>query len=68
MSADGALTAAQTSWFTVQAALLAVGIVGVVTWARLKSSVTVLAMTAPIVIVAELVGRIASSTIRTLPM
>lgn len=29
MSADGALTAAQTSWFTAQAALLAVGIIGV---------------------------------------
>lgn len=68
MSADGALTAAQTSWFTAQAALLAVGIVGVVTWARLKSSVTVLAMTALIVIVAELVGRIAFYNLWTLPM
>ncbi|MET6679512.1 dimethyl sulfoxide reductase anchor subunit family protein [Citrobacter amalonaticus] len=68
MSADGALTAAQTSWFTAQAALLAVGIIGVVTWARLKSSVTVLAMTAVVVIVAELVGRIAFYNLWTLPM
>lgn len=68
MSADDALTAAQTSWFTAQAALLAVGIVGVVTWARLKSSVTVLAMTAVVVIVAELVGRIAFYNLWTLPM
>lgn len=68
MSADDALTAAQTSWFTAQAALLALGIVGVVTWARLKSSVTVLAMTAVVVIVAELVGRIAFYNLWTLPM
>ena len=68
MCADGALTAAQTSWFTAQAALLAVGIIGVVTWARLKSSVTVLAMTAVVVIVAELVGRIAFYNLWTLPM
>ncbi|EQC1557718.1 dimethyl sulfoxide reductase anchor subunit family protein [Citrobacter amalonaticus] len=68
MSADDALMAAQTSWFTAQAALLALGIVGVVTWARLKSSVTVLAMTAVVVIVAELVGRIAFYNLWTLPM
>ncbi|MDA8505142.1 dimethyl sulfoxide reductase anchor subunit [Citrobacter sp. Awk 2] len=67
MSADGALTTAQTSWFTAQAALLAVGIVGVVT-SRLKSSVTVLVMTAVVVIVAELVGRIAFYNLWTLPM
>lgn len=68
MSADGVLTAAQTSWFTAQAALLAVGIVGVVAWSRRKSSVTVLAMTAVVVIVAELVGRIAFYNLWTLPM
>lgn len=68
MSADGALTAAQTSWFTAQAVLLAVGIVGVVVWTRLKSSVTVLATTALVVIVAELVGRIAFYNLWTLPM
>lgn len=68
MSADGALTAAQTSWFTAQAVLLAVGIVGVVAWSRLKSSVTVLATTALVVIVAELVGRIAFYNLWTLPM
>ena len=68
MSADSALTAAQTSWFTAQAVLLAVGIVGVVAWVKLKSYVTVLAMTALVVIVAELVGRIAFYNLWTLPM
>ncbi|WP_336221742.1 dimethyl sulfoxide reductase anchor subunit family protein [Citrobacter amalonaticus] len=68
MSADSALTAAQTSWFTAQAVLLAVGIVGVVAWVKLKSNVTVLAMTALVVIVAELVGRIAFYNLWTLPM
>ena len=68
MSADEALTAAQISWFTAQAALLAIGVVGIVAWVRLKSSVTVLAMTALVVIAAELVGRIAFYNLWTLPM
>ena len=68
MSADEALTAAQTSWFTAQAALLAIGGVGIVAWVRLKSRVTVLAMTALVVIAAELVGRIAFYNLWTLPM
>lgn len=59
MSADSALTAAQHSWFTAQAILLAAGVVGVVVCARLKSSAAVLAMTAVVVIAAELAGRIA---------
>lgn len=68
MTADGALTAAQASWFTAQAVLLAVGVVGVVAWARLKTHVSVLAATALVVIVAELVGRIAFYNLWTLPM
>ncbi len=68
MSADSALTAAQHSWFTAQAILLAAGVVGVVVCARLKSSATVLAMTAVVVIAAELAGRIAFYNLWTLPM
>ncbi|EAB7165663.1 dimethyl sulfoxide reductase [Salmonella enterica subsp. enterica] len=68
MSADSALTAAQHSWFTAQAVLLAAGVVGVVVCARLKSSATVLAMTAVVVIAAELAGRIAFYNLWTLPM
>ncbi|HBU8852207.1 dimethyl sulfoxide reductase anchor subunit [Citrobacter sp. Cs237] len=68
MSADGALTAAQASWFTAQAVLLAAGIVGVVVWSRLKTNVAVLAATALVVIAAELVGRIAFYNLWTLPM
>ncbi|MDI5424864.1 hypothetical protein MJM99_32890, partial [Salmonella enterica subsp. enterica serovar Kentucky] len=43
------MTAAQHSWFTAQAVLLAAGVVGVVVCARLKSSAAVLAMTAVVV-------------------
>ncbi|EGT6234198.1 dimethyl sulfoxide reductase anchor subunit [Salmonella enterica subsp. enterica serovar Mbandaka] len=68
MSADSALTAAQHSWFTAQAVLLAAGVVGVVVCARLKSSAAVLAMTAVVVIAAELAGRIAFYNLWTLPM
>ncbi|ECA3405192.1 dimethyl sulfoxide reductase [Salmonella enterica subsp. enterica serovar Reading] len=68
MSADSALTAAQHSWFTAQAILLAAGVVGVVVCARLKSSAAVLAMTAVVVIAAELAGRIAFYNLWTLPM
>ncbi|EDB8552305.1 dimethyl sulfoxide reductase [Salmonella enterica subsp. enterica serovar Senftenberg] len=68
MSADSALTAAQHSWFTAQAILLAAGVVGVVVCARLKSSAAVLAMTAGVVIAAELAGRIAFYNLWTLPM
>ncbi|EGF0764075.1 dimethyl sulfoxide reductase anchor subunit [Salmonella enterica] len=68
MSADSALTAAQHSWFTAQAILLAAGVVGVVVCARLKSSAAVLAMTAVVVITAELAGRIAFYNLWTLPM
>lgn len=68
MNADGVLTAAQTSWFTAQAALLALAVVGVVVCARLKANAAVLATTAVVVIVAELVGRIAFYNLWTLPM
>ncbi|EHG1575161.1 dimethyl sulfoxide reductase anchor subunit [Salmonella enterica subsp. enterica serovar 4,[5],12:b:-] len=68
MSADSALTAAQHSWFTAQAILLAAGVVGVVVCACLKSSAAVLAMTAVVVIAAELAGRIAFYNLWTLPM
>lgn len=68
MSADGVLTAAQTNWFTAQAALLALGIVGVVIWVRLKANPAILAVTAVAVIAAELVGRIAFYNLWTLPM
>ena len=54
MDADGVLTAAQSSWFTAQVVLLAVGIVGVVAWVRLKTNVAVLATTSLVVIAAEL--------------
>ncbi|ECI0429574.1 dimethyl sulfoxide reductase [Salmonella enterica subsp. enterica] len=62
------MSAAQHSWFTAQAILLAAGVVGVVVCARLKSSATVLAMTAVVVIAAELAGRIAFYNLWTLPM
>ncbi|AXR40384.1 dimethyl sulfoxide reductase [Salmonella enterica subsp. enterica] len=62
------MSAAQHSWFTAQAVLLAAGVVGVVVCARLKSSATVLAMTAVVVIAAELAGRIAFYNLWTLPM
>lgn len=68
MDADGVLTAAQPSWFTAQVVLLAVGIVGVVAWVRLKTNVAVLATTSLVVIAAELVGRIAFYNLWTLPM
>ncbi|MEH0833263.1 dimethyl sulfoxide reductase anchor subunit [Pectobacterium cacticida] len=68
MSADGVLTAMQTHWFTAQAALLALGVVGMMVWARLKSTIAVLASTALVVIAAELVGRIAFYNLWTLPM
>ncbi|KAA0536754.1 MULTISPECIES: dimethyl sulfoxide reductase anchor subunit family protein [Citrobacter] len=68
MDADGVLTAAQSSWFTAQVVLLAVGIVGVVAWVRLKTNVAVLATTSLVVIAAELVGRIAFYNLWTLPM
>lgn len=68
MDADGMLTAAQSSWFTAQVVLLAVGIVGVVAWVRLKTNVAVLATTSLVVIAAELVGRIAFYNLWTLPM
>ena len=67
MDADGMLTAAQSSWFTAQVVLLAVGIVGVA-WVRLKTNVAVLATTSLVVIAAELVGRIAFYNLWTLPM
>lgn len=68
MSADDVLTAAQTSWFTAQSAMLAIGIVGVFVWVRLKSNVTILATTSLVVIAAELAGRIAFYNLWTLPM
>ena len=68
MDADGMLTAAQSSWFTAQVVLLAVGIVGVLAWVRLKTNVAVLATTSLVVIAAELVGRIAFYNLWTLPM
>ena len=68
MDADGVLTAAQSSWFTAQVVLLAVGIVGVVAWVRLKTNVAVLATTSLVVIAAELAGRIAFYNLWTLPM
>lgn len=68
MAADGGLTAAQSSWFTAQVVLLAVGIIGVVVGVRLKTNVAVLAMTSLVVIAAELVGRIAFYNLWTLPM
>lgn len=68
MDADGVLTAAQSSWFTAQVVLLAVGIVGVLAWVRLKTNVAVLATTSLVVIAAELVGRIAFYNLWTLPM
>ena len=68
MDADGVLTAAQSGWFTAQVVLLAVGIVGVVAWVRLKTNVAVLATTSLVVIAAELVGRIAFYNLWTLPM
>ncbi|MBN6042495.1 dimethyl sulfoxide reductase anchor subunit [Citrobacter sp. ku-bf4] len=68
MSADDVLTAAQTNWFTAQAVLLALGVIGVVVWARLKTNVAVLATAALVVIAAELVGRIAFYNLWTLPM
>lgn len=68
MDVDGVLTAAQSSWFTAQVVLLAVGIVGVLAWVRLKTNVAVLATTSLVVIAAELVGRIAFYNLWTLPM
>lgn len=68
MSADGILTAAQTSWFTAQAALLALGVMGAVVYTRLRKGRTMLATMALVVIVAELAGRIAFYNLWTLPM
>ncbi|HAT1573902.1 TPA: dimethyl sulfoxide reductase anchor subunit [Raoultella ornithinolytica] len=68
MAADGMLTAAQNSWFTAQAALLAIGVVGAVVYTRLKTGHAMLATMALVVIVAELVGRIAFYNLWTQPM
>ncbi|EMB4690483.1 dimethyl sulfoxide reductase anchor subunit family protein [Citrobacter freundii] len=67
MNVDVALTAAQNSWFTAQAVLLAAGVVGAIGYARFKSGYTVFMM-ATVVLVAELTGRIAFYNLWTLPM
>lgn len=68
MSANGALTAAQTSWFTAQAILLAIGVVCAGAWMRFKTGPAILAATVLVVIAAELAGRIAFYNLWTLPM
>ena len=68
MSADGVITAAQSTWFTAQAILLALGVIGALLYARMKSGQAVLAMTALVVIAAELVGRIGFYNLWTIPM
>jgi anaerobic dimethyl sulfoxide reductase subunit C (anchor subunit) len=68
MDADAGLTAAQSTWFTAQVVLLAVGIVGVLVGVRRKTNVSILATTSLVVIAAELVGRIAFYNLWTLPM
>lgn len=68
MDADGLLTAAQTSWFTAQALLLAAGVVGAVVSHRFKQGQAVLAATVLVVIAAELAGRIAFYNLWVLPM
>ena len=68
MGAVGEVAAAQASWFTAQAVLLAAGVMGIVVWARFRTNVAALAATALVVIGAELVGRIAFYNLWTLPM
>lgn len=54
--------------FTAQAILLALGVIGALLYARMKSGQAVLAMTALVVIAAELVGRIGFYNLWTIPM
>lgn len=66
--ADGALASAQSSWFTAQAILLAAGAAGALVFLRTKSAPTLLFASAAVVIVAELVGRIAFYNLWAIPM
>ncbi|MCW2475220.1 DmsC/YnfH family molybdoenzyme membrane anchor subunit [Candidatus Symbiopectobacterium sp. NZEC151] len=68
MSADSALTSAQLAWFSAQAVLLAVGVVGAMVHVRYKTGRSLLAASALVVIVAELAGRVAFYNLWTLPM
>lgn len=68
MNADSALTSAQQAWFSAQAILLAVGIVGALLHVRFKTGRTLLAAGALVVIAAELAGRIAFYNLWVLPM
>lgn len=68
MRADHMLTSAQNNWFTAQAVLLALGVLGTAMYSRLKTDHTVVAMIALVVIAAEIVGRIAFYNLWTLTM
>ncbi|MEE3650076.1 MULTISPECIES: dimethyl sulfoxide reductase anchor subunit family protein [unclassified Brenneria] len=68
MTADGALTSAQFSWFSAQLILLAVGLIGGVLHLRYRTGQSLLAVCAAVVIVGELAGRVAFYNLWTLPM
>lgn len=68
MQADGALTNAQFVWFSAQAILLAVGVAGVLLHLRYQTGRSLLAVSALVVIAAELAGRVAFYNLWTLPM
>lgn len=68
MSADSVLTRAQLGWFTAQAVLLSVGMLGVMVHIRYKTGFSLLVAGALAVIAAELAGRIAFYNLWTLPM
>lgn len=66
--ADAPLAAAQSDWFTAQAVLLAVGVLGALMYIRSRHSQTLLFACTAVVITAELAGRIAFYNLWTLPM
>ncbi|MBK4716809.1 MULTISPECIES: dimethyl sulfoxide reductase anchor subunit family protein [Tenebrionibacter/Tenebrionicola group] len=66
--ADAPLAAAQSGWFTAQAVLLAAGALGALLYIRTRHGQGLLYASAGVVIVAELLGRIAFYNLWTLPM
>nr|MBG6242036.1 hypothetical protein [Candidatus Symbiopectobacterium sp. Dall1.0] len=58
----------QLAWFSAQAILLAVGIVGAMVHVRYKTGRSLLVACALVVIIAELAGRVAFYNLWTLPM
>lgn len=67
-NADSALASAQTTWFTAQGVLLALGLICAMAYARRNSGQPVLATAVLVIVAAELAGRVAFYNLWTLPM